>query len=246
MYVLGIWDGHDSGAALIQDKKIVYAANEERFTKRKLEVNFPSNAIKAALAYAKIKPTEVEHISFTTTEFTKTLERVIPSMKESYYQFRRRKILEPRFVNARHNLKYTLTGVGVLPLCNQISSSVVNGKLHSLGFNKYRLHIVDHHTAHAATAAFTAPFKNSLVITLDGLGDGLSGSVSTLQNGELARHQAIGARDSIGVFFEQVTNIVGMRELEDEGKVMAMADFPTRSILRRTGSRISLVLRARR
>ena len=41
LYVLGIWDGHDSGAALLEDKKIIFAANEERFTKRKLEVNFP-------------------------------------------------------------------------------------------------------------------------------------------------------------------------------------------------------------
>ena len=62
-----------------------------------------------------------------------------------------------------------------------ISSSIVNGRLRKLGFDKYKLHIVDHHTAHAATAAFTAPFKDSVVITLDGLGDGLSGSVSTLK-----------------------------------------------------------------
>ncbi len=225
MYVLGVWDGHDSGAALVTEKEIVYAANEERFTKRKLEVSFPYNSIKAALDYAKIKPDDVEHIAFTTVEFTKTLERVFPSMKESYYKFRRRKMLRPRFENARHNLKYTLTGIGVLPLCNEVSSSIVGGKLRSAGFKKFKLHVVDHHTAHAATAAFTAPYSKSLVITLDGLGDGLSGSVSTLQNNELKREMTIGARDSIGIFFEQVTNIVGMRELEDEGKVMAMADY---------------------
>ena len=73
--------------------------------------------------------------------------------------------------------------------------------------------------------AFTAPSKDSLVITLDGLGDGLSGSVSTFENGKLERHIAIPARHSLGIMFEQVTNIVGMRELEDEGKVMAMADY---------------------
>jgi carbamoyltransferase len=225
LYVLGVWDGHDSGAALVSDKKIIFAANEERFTKRKLEVNFPYNAIKAALDYAKITPDDVEHIAFTTTEFTKTLERLVPSMKENYYQFRRRKMLRPNFENARHNLKYTLTSVGILPLCGSISSSVVSGKLHAAGFKKFKLHIVEHHTAHAATAAFTAPMKKSLVITLDGLGDGLSGSVSTLKDGKLERQMTVAARNSIGIFFEQVTNIVGMRELEDEGKVMAMADF---------------------
>ncbi|MGI0133969.1 MAG: carbamoyltransferase N-terminal domain-containing protein, partial [Candidatus Micrarchaeaceae archaeon] len=225
LYTLGIWDGHDSGAALLSDDRIIFAANEERFTKRKLEINFPFNAIAAALKFAEIKPTDVQHVAFTTTEFTKTLERVFPYMKEYYYNFRRRKIPRPRFEDARHRLKYSMTTTGVLPLCNQISSSVISKRLNGMGFSGYKLHVVDHHTAHAATAAFTAPFKNSLVITLDGLGDGLSGSVSTLRNGKLERHIAIGARDSIGIFFEQATNIIGMRELEDEGKVMAMADY---------------------
>lgn len=225
MYILGIWDGHDSGAALVDEKRIIYAANEERFTKRKLEVNFPYNAIKAALDYENIKPSDVEHVAFTTTEFTKTLERIFPSMKESYYKFRRRKMLKPHFENSRHNLKYSLTSIGILPACNSISSSIVAGKLRHMGFDKFKLHVVEHHTAHAATAAFTAPFSSSLVVTLDGLGDGLSGSVSTLHNGRLERHMTVSARDSLGIFYEQVTNIVGMRELEDEGKVMAMADY---------------------
>ncbi|MEM0149382.1 MAG: carbamoyltransferase C-terminal domain-containing protein, partial [Candidatus Micrarchaeaceae archaeon] len=57
------------------------------------------------------------------------------------------------------------------------------------------------------------------------LGDGLSGSISIFENGNLERRFRIPARDSLGIFFEQVTNIIGMRELEDEGKVMAMADY---------------------
>jgi carbamoyltransferase len=225
MYVLGVWDGHDSGAALINSGEIIYAANEERFTKRKLEINFPYHSITAALAYAKLKPTDIEHIAFTTTEFTKTLERVFPQMKENYYLFRRRKIPKPSFENLRHKLKYSMTGVGILPLCNSISKSVVSRNLATLGFRDFKLHTVEHHTAHAATAAFTAHQNKSLVITMDGLGDGLSGSVSTLEDGVLKRRIAVSARDSLGIFYEQVTNILGMRELEDEGKVMAMADY---------------------
>ena len=59
MYVLGLWDGHDAGAALLEDGNIVYAANEERFTKRKLEMKFPYNSIRAALDHAQIKPTDI-------------------------------------------------------------------------------------------------------------------------------------------------------------------------------------------
>ena len=225
MYVLGLWDGHDAGAALLEDGNIVYAANEERFTKRKLEMKFPYNSIRAALDYAQIKPTDIENITYTTTEFTKTLERIYPGMKERYYLFRRRKIPKPRFEGFMHNLKYSMTGVGILPLCNTVSSSIISRQLRHMGFKNFKLRVVEHHTAHAATAAFTSGFKKSLVITLDGLGDGLSGSVSTFDNGKLERHISIPARDSLGIFFEQITNIIGMRELEDEGKVMAMADY---------------------
>ena len=225
MYMLGVWDGHDAGAALVEGNKVIYAANEERFTKRKLEIKFPSNAIAAALRYARIAPGNITEVAFTTTELTKTVERIFPYMNENYYRFRRRKMLKPMFENFRHNLKYTVTSVGVLPLCKSASSYVVANKLRHMGFKNFKLHVVDHHTAHAATAAFTAPFRKSLVITLDGLGDGLSGSMSTLENGKLKRQAALGVRDSLGIFYEQVTNILGMRELEDEGKVMAMADY---------------------
>ncbi|MEM0147147.1 MAG: carbamoyltransferase N-terminal domain-containing protein, partial [Candidatus Micrarchaeaceae archaeon] len=73
MYILGVWDGHDSGAALLEDNRIVFASNEERYTRRKLEVKFPYSSIKAALAFAGIKPSDINTIAFSTTEFAKTL-----------------------------------------------------------------------------------------------------------------------------------------------------------------------------
>ncbi|VVB77120.1 Uncharacterised protein [uncultured archaeon] len=225
MYILGLWDGHDSGAALLEDDKIVFASNEERYTKRKLEIKFPYNSINAALSYAGIKPADVDAVAFPTTEFAKTLSRVFPQQQEAYYKFRRRKMLRPRAEALMHNAKYAMTGLGVLPLCGTISKAVVADKLRRIGFEKFKLYGIDHHSAHAAATAFTSGFKKSLVVTIDGLGDGLSGSVSVLEKGELERKHAVSARNSIGVFYEQVTNIVGMRELEDEGKVMAMACY---------------------
>ncbi len=225
MYVLGIWDGHDAGAALVNGSSIVFAANEERFTKRKLEIGFPYNSINAALHYAKIKPNDIGIVAFSTTEFTKALERMFPSMRESYYQFRRRKMLKPSFEGFRHKLKYNMTVIGRVPMSSFISKAIISKQLKSMGFSGFKLYAVDHHMAHAATAGFTAPFSSPLIVTLDGLGDGLSCTVSTLYKGKLERQISIPARDSLGIFFEQVTNIIGMRELEDEGKVMAMADY---------------------
>ena len=225
MRILGIWDGHESGAALVEDKRIIYAANEERFTRRKMEIKFPYNSIKAALDYAKIGPGDIEHVAYTTTELTKTLERIMPYSKEYYYRFRRRKMLKPRFENLRHNLKYAMTTMGVVPGSGSISSYYISKGLKHMGFKNFKLHVVEHHVAHAATAAFTSGFNNSLVITVDGLGDGKSSSVSTFSKGKLERHSFNNVRNSIGIFYEQVTNILGMRELEDEGKIMAMADY---------------------
>ena len=63
------------------------------------------------------------------------------------------------------------------------------------------------------------------MVTIDGLGDGLSATISTFGDGRLERVAASPARSSLGVFFEHVTNLLNMRELEDEGKVMALADY---------------------
>jgi carbamoyltransferase len=225
MYVLGIWDGHDAGAALIEDGTILFASNEERYTKRKLEIKFPYNSIMAALSYAGIKPSEVEEIAFPTAEFAKTASRLLPYQQEIYYRFRRRKMLKPKTEGLRRLMKSWQTGIGVMPPFVALSKAVITGHLRHMGFERFRLHYVDHHTSHAATAAFASGFSKALVVTLDGLGDGLSGSVSTLSKGRLERDRAISARNSLGIFYEQVTNIVGMRELEDEGKVMAMACY---------------------
>lgn len=225
MYVLGLWDGHDAGAALLEDDKIVFASNEERYTKRKLEIKFPYNSITAALSYAGIKPEDVGTVAFPTVEFAKTFSRIFPYQQEVYYRFRRRKMLKPRAESLMHFMKYFQTGIGVLPSFRTISKAAVSGQLRHMGFNNFKLYAVDHHTSHAATAAFTSGFDKALVVTLDGLGDGLCGSISTFARKKLERKHVISARNSIGIFYEQVTNIVGMRELEDEGKVMAMACY---------------------
>ncbi len=225
MYLLGVWDGHDSGAALIEGNKILYAANEERFTGRKLEVAFPRKSISAALEYTGLKPGDIEVVAFPTTELTKTISRIFPWQKENYYKFRRRKMLKPRLETLMRFTKYSMTTIGRIPLSATISNFAVSREMRRIGFSDFKIFPVEHHTAHAATAAFTSGHKKGLVVTIDGLGDGLSGSISSFANGSLERLAEIPARDSIGIFYEQVTNILGMRELEDEGKVMAMADY---------------------
>jgi carbamoyltransferase len=225
MKILGIWDGHDSGAALVEGDKILFAVNEERLTRRKLEIAFPVKSIQACLEGTGTSHKEISLISVSTWDFSKTLARVFPSLREEYYLLRRRKKGLGRTSYLKKRFKYRLTEYPPTKLTRRISSHNVRGHLKRLGFNHFKLDLVDHHLCHAAGAAFCSGFERALVITLDGLGDGLSGSISLYEGGELERTASLSGRHSLGIFFEHVTNLMNMRELEDEGKVMALADY---------------------
>lgn len=225
MYILGIWDGHDSGAALLQENKVLFAINEERLTRRKLEVAFPEKSIAACLSYLNLTPEDIHHIAISTYDFAKTLARVFPSFKEEYYLIRRRKKTPKGFTYLKKKVKYKLTEYRPNSIYKFISTLVLEKKLKELGFKDFQLHLLNHHLCHAASAAFCSGFDNCLVLTIDGIGDGLSGTISSYKDKKLRLISSISGSDSLGIFFEHVTNLMNMRELEDEGKVMALANY---------------------
>ncbi|MBA4421783.1 MAG: hypothetical protein C0390_01630 [Syntrophus sp. (in: bacteria)] len=224
-WVLGIWDGHDSGAALIKGEKILVAVNEERLTRRKLEVGFPGLSIEACLKHAGIRPADVGTVAASTTDPAKTLTRLLPSLKEEYYLIRRRKKAPRRADPLRRAFKYRFTELSPNFISRALSRRHLEGRLVGMGFEDFRLELVDHHAAHASAAAACCGFPEALVLTLDGVGDGLCGSLWILRDGALTPFCALPAHTSLGIFFEYVTNLMNMRELEDEGKVMALANY---------------------
>ncbi|MCX5895753.1 MAG: hypothetical protein NTZ51_07985 [Proteobacteria bacterium] len=225
MYILGIWDGHDSGAAIIKDNQILVALNEERLTRRKLEVRFPEHSIRSCLQHLNLAPSDIRHIAVSTYDFSKTLARIFPQTKEEYYLIRRRKKSPGLLSTLKKRAKYRLTEYGPSALSKRLSETHLRRTLDQSGFCNYQLHLVDHHLCHAAAAAFCSGFDRCLVMTVDGIGDALSGTISTLTDGTLERKVEISGRHSPGIFFEHVTNLLNMRELEDEGKVMALANY---------------------
>jgi len=225
MKILGIWDGHDSGAALVEGDSILFAVNEERLSRRKLEIAFPYRSIEACLRSTDTGIEEISHIACSTSDFAKTLTRVFPSLKEEYYLIRRRKRPPGRFTSLKKGMKYRLTEYPPSALTKAISRNRVEKRLKQAGFRDFRLHLIDHHLSHASAAALCSGFEESVVVTLDGLGDGLSGSVYVFRDNELDKKASLSARHSLGIFFEHVTNLMNMRELEDEGKVMALANY---------------------
>lgn len=223
--ILGVWDGHDAGAALLRDDEILAAVNEERFTRRKLEVSFPSHSIRACLKIARIHPEEVDAVAAATFDFSKTLSRFFPGSKEHNYQVRRRK-KSPPFLHLQKKMKFFLTGIGPSWWSRKLSTHLLIHELKKIGFRHFDFFLFDHHQAHAATAAYCSPLTDpAAVITVDGVGDGSSATVNIYDNHKLTRIAEISAQDSLGVFFEQVTYLLNMRELEDEGKVMALASY---------------------
>ena len=225
MNILGVWDGHDSGAALLQDGRLRFAVNEERLTRRKLEVCFPSRSIAACLAHASLRPDEIHAVATCTCDPAKTVGRLWPGSKERYYAVRRRKAAAGLLSGLTRTMKYRVTEWGPGPVSRTVSTLVLKRHLSKHGLGHADLWLLDHHRAHAAAAAWAAGFGPCTALTIDGLGDGVSATISAFQDGRLQRVAATPARSSLGVFFEHVTSLLNMRELEDEGKVMALADY---------------------
>ena len=220
--VIGVWDGHDAGAALIVDGRVVLALNEERLSGRKLDVGLPVRCIAAMRQAAGDRK-----IAWApcTSDFAKTLTRLFPSMKESYYRLRRRLVRPGLFHGTKQKAKYRLTQ---WPTHGFLRAWTRRWFARKLQVPLADVFLVDHHEAHAASAAMWPLWdRDALMVTLDGIGDGESGSVWEWSESDttLRKLVSIPGSASLGLFFEHVTNELQMRPLEDEGKVMALASF---------------------
>ena len=220
--VIGVWDGHDAGAALLIDGEIVLALNEERLSGRKLEVGMPVRALAAMRAAAGSR-----RIAWapSTSDPAKTLTRLVPALKERYYKLRRRLVPPAPTHFLTLGAKYRLTQ---LPTTRPLRAWTRRWFARQLGAPAADVFLVDHHEAHAASAAYWPVWDgDATIVTLDGIGDGESGSVWAWseEQSSLQKLLSIPGSASFGLFFEHVTNELDMRPLEDEGKVMALATY---------------------
>ena len=148
---------HDSAAALLVDGKIVAAAQEERFTRRKHDPGFPASAVRYCLAAANISAAELDHVVFYEKPFLK-FERLL----ETYLAF------APRgFQSFRKAIPVWLKE-------KLFQKSVLRDHLRRIDDAvdwEARLLFADHHQSHAASAFFASPFTESAILTLDGVGE---------------------------------------------------------------------------
>ncbi len=234
MVVLGVCDSQDSGAALFVDGTLVAAVNEERLNRVKLWGGFPALSIAKVLEVGGVRPDEVEVVVLGT----RITPNVVARAFRGIHQGLRRKSGQFGYLL---NLFITYQAAARALRWPEVleaaaARAVIRKDLARLGIRGARLVSVDHHLAHAASAWATAPFfahpsdeDRALVITVDGLGDGLGLTVSVGERGRgLRRVHAESGFSALTLYYSRLTEALGFAPIKDEGKVNALAAFAER------------------
>ncbi len=228
MAILGIHDAHDAGAAIVEKGNVIGAVNEERFTRRKNDVGFPKNSISYLLK--QLKENEIEKVAFAWYGGSALFARIWPNLEVKRRKLWRKEVPKPSRLgmHARNFVFKLVQNQRPRGIWKSLGTSIgdiyARKRLKALGIDK-KVVWVEHHLAHAASAFYASGFKDALVITLDGAGDGLSGTVSVGEEGKLKRINEFDAKASIGILYGAATIALDMRYSEDEGKLMSLAAY---------------------
>jgi carbamoyltransferase len=212
MRVLGISAYyHDSAAALVVDGKVVAAAQEERFTRKKHDAGFPHHAIKSCLAIGRVRPGELDGVAFYDKPFLK-FERLI----ETYLAF------APRgFESFR-----TALPVWVKDKLFQRGNILKELKRLDPGTDwAAKLLFSEHHLSHAASAFYPSPLERAAVLTMDGVGEWTTTSLALGEGRALKVVREIHFPHSLGLLYSAFTYYTGFRVNSGEYKVMGLAPY---------------------
>ena len=202
---------HDSAAALIKDGNIVAAAQEERFSRKKHDPDYPFNAVNYVLAEAKLKLNEVDYIVFFEKPFLK-FERLL----ETYLAF------------APKGFKSFSLSMPIWLREKLFQKKFLFDKLkqHDNLFQDInKIKFSEHHYSHAASAFFPSPFKEAIVLTLDGVGEWATTTVAIGKNNELKMVKEIHFPHSLGLLYSAFTYYTGFKVNSGEYKVMGLAPY---------------------
>jgi carbamoyltransferase len=227
MIVLGIIDSKPSSAAILIDGQIISAIAEERLCRMKLASGMPRAAISEVIRQAGITPTDIDFVAIAQ-EISVYEPHPIPwdgwFEKGAKEKTKRFDALSARLAAVVG--KYPIAWKAHHQLKRFMSQDRLE-KIPNLLREEYGIHapvkFYNHHYSHAATAYFTSGFDTALVVTLDGGGDGLSGSVYCGENGRLKRLNSVDSFNSLGNFYSYITHLCGFKAENHEGKVTGLA-----------------------
>ena len=202
---------HDSAAALVDETGIVAAAQEERFTRKKHDSAFPDNAIAYCLEEAGITLDDVDHVTFYDKPFLKferLLETYVAFAPRGFQSFR---MAIPVWLKEKLFLKDLLR--------KQL-------KAYNEEFDwAKKLLFAEHHQSHAASAFFPSPFDDAVVLTMDGVGEWTTTSVSMGEGNKLEIVRELHFPHSLGLLYSAFTYYTGFKVNSGEYKVMGLAPY---------------------
>jgi carbamoyltransferase len=202
---------HDSAAALIEDGRIVAAAQEERFTRKKHDSGFPSNAVRFCLEYGGTTLNELDAIVFYDKPLLK-FERLL----ETYYAF------------APRGLRSFLTAMPVWMKDKLFLKRLIRDELKALGYNAkkpVKLLFPEHHLSHAASAFYPSAFEKAAILTIDGVGEWATASISLGEGKNITVLKELHFPHSLGLLYSAFTYFLGFRVNSGEYKLMGLAPY---------------------
>jgi carbamoyltransferase len=206
VYILGVsCYYHDAAAALLQDGKLIAAAEEERFSRIKHDYGFPKNAIQFCLDQAALKGRDLDYVVFFEKPFRK-FDRILMSTLQTYP--RSWKVFRESMISW------------------MIDKLWVGTTLQSeLGVSKDKLLFCEHHLSHAASAYLCSPFDEAAILTVDGVGEWITGSYGVGRGNSIRLLRQTEFPHSIGLLYSAFTAFLGFEVNEGEYKVMGMAPY---------------------
>lgn len=240
MYILGVYSGHNSTAVIMKDGKILAAASEERFNCVKNSVGFPKQAIGYVLKEAKVRIENVHCITISHTTSVPSNFKILKLNGRLPLSIKLLSIISYPICLLRLVWGYLEWYFPDLRKISRIFSSVAFQVIGKYSNNREReslaktlmvdykkIRAFDHHLSHAASAYYSSPYnkKKALVLTLDGEGDMLSGSVNIFEGAQYTTLAKIPRDNSLGYLYGHVTGFLGMKPNEHEYKVMGLAPY---------------------
>ncbi|MCA9183620.1 MAG: hypothetical protein KDA51_19295, partial [Planctomycetales bacterium] len=197
---------HDSAAALVVDGRIVAAAQEERFTRKKHDAAFPLAAVDYCLQEAGLQPEDLDYVGFydkPLTKFERLLETYLAYVPRGYRSFRR---ALPLWLKQKLHLPHEM-----------------RRGLH----DRYRGRFVfaDHHESHAASAFFPSPFDEAAILTIDGVGEWSTTCIGEGHGNRIELKHELRFPHSLGLLYSAFTYYAGYRVNSGEYKLMGLAPY---------------------
>jgi carbamoyltransferase len=196
---------HDSAAALVVDGEVVAAAQEERFTRRKHDPDFPARAVAYCLAEAGLGASDLDYVAFydkPLTKFERLLETYLAFAPSGFRSFR---TAMPAWLKDKLHMRRTIR--------------------RALGDARARLVFAEHHESHAASAFFPSPFDEAAILTLDGVGEWATAALGTGSGNTIRLTHQINFPHSLGLLYSAFTYYCGFKVNSGEYKLMGLAPY---------------------